>query len=82
METFRNTQSHVDPSTSSSTSPPSSARGLRIRQAAEYLGSTPWFVEVAVRQKQIPAHKLGRHYVIFKDDLDDYVTRLRNGGVA
>jgi excisionase family DNA binding protein len=82
METFRNIQSHVDPSTSSSTSPPPSARGLRITQAAEYLGSTPWFVEVAIRSKKIPAHKLGRHYVIFKDDLDDYVTRLRNGAGA
>jgi excisionase family DNA binding protein len=80
MATFRSIQSHVDPSTSSSTSPPS--RGLRIKAAADYIGSTPWFVEVSIRSKKIPAHKLGRHYVIFRDDLDDYVTRLRNGGAA
>lgn len=55
-------------------------RGLRIKEAAEYIGSTPWFIEVAVRSKKIPAHKLGRHYVLFKDDLDEFVNRLRNGG--
>ena len=60
---------------------PSNRRGLRIKEAADYIGSTPWFIEVAVRSKKIPAHKLGRHYVLFKDDLDAYVNRLRNGGV-
>jgi excisionase family DNA binding protein len=77
METFRNIQSHVEPSTSSSTSPPS--RGLRIKQAADYIGSSPWFIEVAVRSKKIPAHKIGRHYVIFRDDLDNYIERVRSG---
>jgi excisionase family DNA binding protein len=57
-------------------------RGLRIKEAAEYLGSTPWFVEVAIRSQKIPAHKLGRHYVLFKDDLDEYVNRLRSAGGA
>ena len=57
-------------------------RGLRIKEAADYIGSTPWFIEVAVRSKKIPAHKLGRHYVLFKDDLDAYVNRLRTGGAA
>lgn len=57
-------------------------RGLRIKEAAEYIGSTPWFIEVAVRSKKIPAHKLGRRYVVFKDDLDAFVNRLRDGGAA
>jgi excisionase family DNA binding protein len=57
-------------------------RGLRIKEAAHYLGSTPWFIEVAIRSKKIPAHKLGRHYVLFKDDLDAYVNRLRENGAA
>jgi excisionase family DNA binding protein len=55
-------------------------RGLRIKEAAAYLGSSPWFIEVAIRSKQIPAYKLGRHYVLFKDDLDEYIERVR--GVA
>jgi len=73
-------QNHVDPSTSSSTSPPS--RGLRIKEAADYIGSTPWFIEVAIRQRRIPAHKIGRHYVLFRDDLDAYIDRVRNVGGA
>ncbi len=60
----------------------SARRGLRIKEAADYIGSTPWFIEVAVRQRKIPAHKLGRHYVLFKDDLDNYIERVRMGGVA
>jgi excisionase family DNA binding protein len=57
-------------------------RGLRIKEAAGYLGTTAWFIEVAVRTKKIPAHKLGRHYVLFKDDLDNYIERVRTGGAA
>jgi excisionase family DNA binding protein len=55
-------------------------RGLRIREAAQYVGCSPWFIEVAVRSKEIPAHKLGRHYVLFRDDLDAYIERVRIGG--
>jgi excisionase family DNA binding protein len=58
---------------------PRPRRGLRIKEAAEYLGSTPWFVEVAIRSKKISAHKLGRHYVLFKDDLDNFIERVRMG---
>jgi excisionase family DNA binding protein len=54
-------------------------RGLRIKAAAEYLGSTPWFVEVAIRSKTIPAFKFGRHYVLFREDLDTYIERVRTG---
>ena len=46
----------------------SAGRGLRIKEATDYIGSTPWFIEVAIRERKIPAHKLGRHYVLFKDD--------------
>jgi excisionase family DNA binding protein len=60
----------------------SARRGLRIREAANYIGSTPWFIEVAIRQRKIPAHKLGRHYVLFKDDLDNYIERVRMGGAV
>lgn len=54
-------------------------RGLCIKQAAEYLGCTPWFIEVAIRSKKIPAHKFGHRYVLFKEDLDDYIERVRKG---
>jgi excisionase family DNA binding protein len=54
-------------------------RGLRIKEAAVYLGASPWYVELAVREKKIPAHKLGRHYVVFVDDLDNYIDEVRKG---
>jgi excisionase family DNA binding protein len=73
-------QSHKNEFVSSGTSP--TRRGLRIKDAAEYIGSSPWFIEVAIRQRKIPAHKLGRHYVLFKDDLDHYIERVRIGGAA
>lgn len=60
----------------------SARRGLRIKEAADYIGSTPWFIEVAIRQRRIPAHKLGRHYVLFKDDLDNYIEGVRMGGAV
>jgi excisionase family DNA binding protein len=66
----------------SGSSPTLQPRGLRIRNAANYLSVSPWFVEVAIRQRKIPAHKLGRHYVLFKDDLDNYIERVRTGGVS
>lgn len=72
--------SHKNEFVSSGTSP--TRRGLRIKDAAEYLGCSPWFIEVAIRQKKIPAHKLGRRYVLFKDDLDNYIERVRVGGAA
>jgi excisionase family DNA binding protein len=62
--------------------PLSARRGLRIKEAADYIGSTVWFVEISIRSKKIPAHKLGRHYVLFKDDLDNYIERVRMGGAA
>jgi excisionase family DNA binding protein len=65
-----------------SETPLADRRGLRIKEAAQYLGSTPWFVEVAIRSKKIPAHKLGRHYVLFKDDLDNFIEGVRMSGAA
>jgi len=61
---------------------PIQPRGFRIEQAARYIGVSPWFVEVAIRSKKIPAHKLGRHYVLFQEDLDNYIAGLRNGSAA
>ena len=66
----------------SSEVPVSDRRGLRIKEAADYIGVTNWFMEIAVREKKIPAQKLGRHYVLFREDLDAFVDRLRNGGAA
>jgi len=57
-------------------------RGLRIKEAADYIGSTPWFVEVAIRSRKIPAYRIGRHYVLFREDLDAFIERVRSGGAS
>jgi excisionase family DNA binding protein len=70
---------NVDVSMHVSETPLADRRGLRIKEAADYIGSSPWFVEVAIRTKKIPAFKLGRHYVLFREDLDAYVNGVRSG---
>jgi excisionase family DNA binding protein len=53
-------------------------RGYRIVQAAEYMGVTPWFVEVKIRSGELPALKLCRHYTILKQDMDAFLDRYRS----
>jgi len=53
------------------------ARGLRIRESADYSGATPWYVEILIRSKQVPAHKLGRHYALFREGLDTFIEKLK-----
>ena len=48
-------------------------RGYRIREAAEYMGVSPWFVELKVRSGELAALRLCRHYTILKEDMDDYL---------
>ena len=48
-------------------------RGLRIAEAARYMGTTPWFVEEAIRKGKLPALRLGRAYVILKEDADGFL---------
>jgi excisionase family DNA binding protein len=53
-------------------------RGLRIREAAAYIGVTPWFLEIAIRERRIPALRLGRAYTLLKEDLDSFLDSERN----
>ena len=52
-------------------------RGLRIPQAAAYIGVTPWFLEIAIRERRIPALRLGRAYTLLKEDLDSFLDSER-----
>jgi excisionase family DNA binding protein len=54
-----------------------SRRGYRIAEAAQYMGVSPWFVEVAVREKRLPALKLGRPWVILREDMDAFLDAER-----
>jgi excisionase family DNA binding protein len=63
--------------------PLSDRRGLRIKEAAIYLGTSPWWVEIAIREKRIPAYKFKtNYYVLFREDLDAYIERVRANGAA
>jgi excisionase family DNA binding protein len=45
------------------------------------MGVTPWYVEVVIRSGELPALKLGRHYTILREDLDDFLDRKREEGL-
>jgi len=53
------------------------ARGLRIKEAADYIGATPWYLKILIRSKQVPAYELGRHYVLFSEGLDTFIEKLK-----
>jgi len=57
----------------STTELPLSPRGLRVREAAAYLGTTVFFVRDAVWKNQLPAMKLGRRLIIAREDLDRFL---------
>ena len=52
-------------------------RGFRIREAAAYMGLSPWAIEVLIRSKKLPALKLCRHYTLLKEDMDAFLDSER-----
>jgi excisionase family DNA binding protein len=52
-------------------------RGLRIAEAAAYIGVTPWFVESKIRSGELPALKLCRHYTLLREDLDAFLDKQK-----
>jgi excisionase family DNA binding protein len=52
-------------------------RGLRILQAADYMGTTPFFVADLIRPGELPALKLGQRYVVLREDADKFLDRKR-----
>ena len=52
-------------------------RGFRIKEAAIYMGLSPWTVEVLIRSKKLPALKLCRHYTVLKEDMDAFLDSER-----
>ena len=57
-------------------------RGFRIREAAIYMGLSPWTVEVLIRSKKLPALKLCRHYTILREDMDAFLEHSKEAGRA
>jgi excisionase family DNA binding protein len=58
-------------------SQPVQPRGFRIREAAVYMGLSPWTVEVLIRSKKLPALKLCRHYTLLREDMDAFLDSER-----
>jgi excisionase family DNA binding protein len=52
-------------------------RGFRIKEAAIYMGLSPWTVEVLIRSKKLPALKLCRHYTLLIEDMDAFLERSK-----
>ena len=50
---------------------------MSVEQAAEYLKLHPDTVRLYIRQKQLPAYKVGRGYLIKKSDIDKFLERRR-----
>jgi excisionase family DNA binding protein len=50
-------------------------RLLTIKQAAVYLGSAVWAVREAIWAKDLKACKIGRRFVIPREELDAYIDR-------
>jgi excisionase family DNA binding protein len=63
--------------TNTKPSPVLPPRGLRIMDAAHYMGVTPWYVEVVVRSGELPALKMGQHWTILREDADAFLDRKR-----
>lgn len=61
--------------------PPVISRGLRIREAAEYMGVSPWFIELKIRSKELPALRLCRHYTLLREDLDAFLDAQRRSAL-
>jgi excisionase family DNA binding protein len=53
------------------------SRGMRVCEAAEYLGATVCFVRSLIKDKEIPALVLGKRHVLLREDLDSYLDAQR-----
>lgn len=56
-----------------------SPRLLRIKEAAEYLGASVWFVRNLIWEDKIPFLHLGQRFVIDRADLDAFVSANKQG---
>jgi excisionase family DNA binding protein len=57
-------------------------RGYRIAEAAHYMGVSPWFVELKIRSKELPALKMCRHHTILKEDMDAFLDLHRQAAIG
>lgn len=58
-------------------SSPIAPRMLTIRMVAEYLSATNWFVEELIRNRELPAQKFGKSYVVDLNDINEWVEKKK-----
>jgi excisionase family DNA binding protein len=68
--------------TNTNPSPVLPPRGLRIMDAAHYMGLAPFYVEELIRSGELPALMLCRHYTILREDADAFLDRKKAGRAA
>jgi len=56
---------------------PVRVRMLNVRQAAEYLGATVWFVRTISWEKRLPAVKFGNRLLFDVRDLDRFIEQAK-----
>jgi excisionase family DNA binding protein len=72
-----NIAAHRGSTTSVWTPPDFSARGLRVQDAARYLGCTVSFVRSKIWSGELPALLLGKRYVLDRLDCDRFLEKMK-----
>ncbi|MBP3953099.1 helix-turn-helix domain-containing protein [Bacillus suaedae] len=52
---------------------------MTVSQVAEYLQLSEMTTYKLVQEGKIPAFKIGRHWRVKKEDLSEFIERLKNG---
>ncbi|MFZ3580167.1 helix-turn-helix domain-containing protein [Virgibacillus sp. DJP39] len=52
---------------------------MTVAQVAEYLQLSEMTTYKLVQENKIPAFKIGRHWRVKKEDLNEFIERLKNG---
>ncbi|MCY9158062.1 DNA-binding protein [Bacillus licheniformis] len=52
---------------------------MTVSQVAEYLQISEMTTYKLVQEGKIPAFKIGRHWRVKKEDLTEYIEKLKNG---
>ena len=50
---------------------------LDVSQAAVYMNCTHWYVEELCRKRRIPFARLGKRYILKRQDCDEHVESLK-----
>lgn len=53
-------------------------RLLTVKQAAQYLGTTPWCMRSLAWNKEVPTVRLGKRLLFDRVDLDAFVLRMKS----